>query len=209
MSDADSIAGSLANHRVFSIGHSNIALETFIDLLLTNHIDVLVDVRSHPYSKFAPHFSRNNLEGALHKSGIKYIYLGKELGGKPESEEFYAAEGYAKYGSLARSSLFLEGIHRLESGVDRHRVAVMCSEEDPKGCHRRLLIGRVLAERGIRMDHIRGDGRLQMEEELKREESGEGVQIPMFEPEEDANWRSVKRIRSASPSDERQTSLEH
>jgi uncharacterized protein (DUF488 family) len=92
---------------------------------------------------------------------MKYVFLGKELGGRPEGSEFYDEGGGVLYDRLAESALFLEGIDRLMEGVKGYRVAIMCGEEDPVKCHRRVLVGRVLEERGVRVKHIRGDGRVE------------------------------------------------
>jgi uncharacterized protein (DUF488 family) len=98
------------------------------------------------------------------------LFLGKELGGRPESSEFYDAEGFVLYSRIAESPLFLEGIERLITGITTYRVALMCGEENPANCHRRLLVGRVLAKRGVSVRHIRGDGTVQDEDELAQEE---------------------------------------
>ncbi len=151
---------------IFTIGHSNHELDHFICLLKSNKIDVLVDVRSHPYSRFASHFSKNDLKKAIQANGIKYLFLGKELGGQPVGSEFYDSDGFVLYSRLAESPLFLEGIERLMDGIKTYRVALMCSEKNPSNCHRRLLVGRVLSNRGAQVHHIRGDGRLQSEDEI-------------------------------------------
>ncbi|MBI4499270.1 MAG: DUF488 domain-containing protein [Chloroflexi bacterium] len=173
-----------------------------------HQIAVLVDVRSAPYSRYTPHFNRGRLREEVVAAGLKYGYLGEELGGRPECEEFYDSAGHVLYGRLASSPLFLEGIGRLERGADTHRIAVMCSEEDPSGCHRHLLIGRVLAERGIAMYHIRGDGRLQSEAELEeaaKHRRGEDLQPTLWE---DAEVRVWKSIRSVSPKNQHRSSSE-
>jgi uncharacterized protein (DUF488 family) len=151
---------------IFTIGHSNHSLEKFIGLLTSNNTDVLVDIRSHPISRFSPHFNKRRLEEAVQANGMKYLFLGKELGGRPEASEFYDEGGGELYDRLAESPLFLEGIDRLMEGVKKYRVAIMCGEEDPGKCHRRVLVGRVLAERGVRIKHIRGDGAVEDEDEL-------------------------------------------
>lgn len=187
----------MSDTRLFSIGHSNHTLETFLGLLKQHQIEVLVDARSHPYSKFAPHFDAEPLKKEVTGVGIKYIFLGKELGGRPNGDEFYDADGHVLYSRVAESPLFLEGITRLETGVTKYRVALLCSEEDPSACHRRLLVGRVLATRGVLLDHIRGDGRIQTEAELQAEEERRRTdgQIEFFEklPQEKA-WRSIQSV---------------
>lgn len=172
-----------AERRLFSIGHSNHPLEAFLDLLKQHRIEVLVDARSHPYSRFAPHFDSGPLKKAVISARIRCLFLGKELGGRLEGSEFYDAEGHVLYSRLAESPLFLEGIGRLETGVTKYHVALLCSEEDPSGCHRRLLVSRVLAARGILLDHIRGDGRVQTETEIQAEEKQRRTkgQVAFFE----------------------------
>ena len=199
--------------RLFTIGHSNHTLEIFLKLLSDHAIKVLADVRSQPYSKYVRQFGEPELKKALTNAGVNYIYLGKELGGKPETPYFYDDEGYVLYGRVAGSQLFLQGLHRLQVGITKFRIAVMCSEEDPVGCHRRLLVGRALSDEGIVLYHIRGDGRVQTEEQIIREQScegGEGFQLgmPGFENCKEVPWRSVKPIRSVSQSDEPRTFLE-
>ncbi len=186
---------------VFSIGHSNHTVEKLLSLLREHRIDVLVDIRSYPSSKYAPHFNKAPLARALEEGTFKYMFLGRELGGRPEGEEFYDPEGHVLYGEVARSHLFLDGIERLEKGATEYRIAIMCSEEDPSDCHRRLLIGRVLAERGTELIHIRGDGTMQREKDLP---ASPVQQESLFG--EEATWRS---IRSVSPRGAQQSSSAH
>src|SRR5690348_4114820 len=113
---------------IFSVGHSNHTMEKFLSLLKPYNIDVLVDVRSHPHSRYTPHFNSSELKQGLARSGIKYLYLGKELGGRPDDEGFYDDKGYVLYSEWSRSSIFLAGIERLERGILDYRIAMMCSE---------------------------------------------------------------------------------
>jgi len=199
---------SKTDARLYSIGHSNHALERFLELLRQHQIEVLVDARSHPYSKFAPHFDVHSLKQAVIGAGIKYLFMGKELGGRPDGDEFYDAEGHVLYWRVAQSILFRDGIGRLENGITKYRVALMCSEENPSACHRRLLVGRVLTTHGIQLEHIRGDGSIQTEAELEAEEQrgcAEG-QIGFFdEPHQEKAWRSIQSVLQRG---RRQTSSE-
>jgi uncharacterized protein (DUF488 family) len=184
---------------IFTIGHSNHSLEHFIDLLKEHHIEVLADVRSSPYSKYTPHFDYRSLKKSMPSVGMKYIFLGEELGGIPAEKEFYDKQGYVLYKKIAESERFLEGISRLENEIKKHRVVIMCSEEDPWDCHRRLLVGRVLSERGVSIIHIRGDGSLKPEEELTREvedKRQQDGQLDLFGSQGDSEWKST---RSALP----------
>lgn len=187
---------------IFSIGHSNHSVDKFVSLLKQNNIELIVDTRSQPYSKFAPQYSSGSIEELLKKEGIEYLFLGRELGGRPQESEFYDSEGYVLYWKLANSPKLREGVQRLEEEARTRRVAVMCSEEDPTCCHRRLLVGKVLSGRGTDLEHIRSDGRIQSENDLVPA----GTQNDLFNPLEKAVWRS---IRSVLQRGQLQSSSEH
>jgi uncharacterized protein (DUF488 family) len=186
---------------IYSIGHSNQPLEAFLELLHKHNVQTLIDIRSHPYSRYVPHFNSPELGNSVRHSNIKYLFMGKELGGRPDGEEFYDADNHVMYSRVAESPLFLKGIRRLEEEGRASRAVIMCSEEDPTSCHRHLLIGRVLAEQGISLLHIRGEGHIQTEEELA---SHEGA--PLFEQNSlwdehipDRNDREAREWRSIRP----------
>jgi len=151
---------------IYTIGHSNHSLDIFLGLLERHAIQVLMDIRSQPFSRYVTHFNYPEIEGAIERRGIQYRYMGQELGGRPQGDSFYDADGYVLYNRVAEAAFFRKGIARLEEDGTMYRVAIMCSEEDPTNCHRRLLIGRVLAGDGVPFQHIRGDGRLQTEEDV-------------------------------------------
>lgn len=182
---------------IYTIGHSNHSPECFMKLLKDFHIEVLVDVRSRPHSKQVPHFNKDAIRSLVTGSGIKYLFLGKELGGLPENSEYYDPKGYVIYSRIAGSPLFLEAISRLEAGIMKYRVAIMCGEENPVGCHRRLLIGRFLKERGIDLKHIRGNGHLQSEEELCLKEQElrlSNSQPSLFKNGGETEWKSIRSV---------------
>ena len=193
--------------RIFTVGHSNHSPEDFLELLTRHGVEVVVDVRSSPYVRYSTHFNREPLEKYLRGRGLKYLFLGDILGGRPEGEEFYDSQGCVLYGRLAESGPFSAGIERLLRGVKVSRIALVCSEEDPSECHRRLLLGRVLRQRGVEVMHIRGDGRLQSERELADELEFEKTkgQMTLFDMEEDGRWISTQSVlpkkRPASSSD--------
>jgi uncharacterized protein (DUF488 family) len=173
---------------VFTIGHSNHSAKQFMDLLRRHGIEVLVDTRSRPYSRHAPHFNARDIEATLAGDGIRYLFLGLELGGRPEEKEFYDAQGRVNYALVERSQPFLDGIHRLEKEIGTHKVALLCSEEDPTRCHRRLLVGRALSERGIAIRHIRGDGSVRAEGEAT------GIQPALFPDAEVSVRKSIRSV---------------
>jgi uncharacterized protein (DUF488 family) len=196
-----------ASPRVFTIGHSNSTAEHFLTLLKSHAVQVVVDARSQPYSKYTTQFDHEALKLALQGAGIRYLYLGRELGGRPEGDEFYDDEGNVLYDRVAATSLFQVGLSRLERGIREYNVAILCAEENPAACHRRLLVGRVLLDRGIQVEHIRGDGRIQTEEEVAAEADPDRDQLPLFQKGEAEPWKSIpsvlrkKRPNSETPSE--------
>lgn len=188
--------------QVYTVGHSNQSVEALIRLLDQHQIEVVVDTRSRPFSRHTPHFNQGALSATLKQSGRRYSFLGKELGGRPEGSEFYDDEGHVLYWRLARSPDFLRGIELLERSIDRHRIALLCAEENPAACHRRLLIARVLVARAIDVQHIRAGGNLQSEAELRVAEAATQpatAQLSLFGPAEDAVWRSRQSVLPRNP----------
>lgn len=181
---------------IYSVGHSNHALTIFLDLLKRHGIESLVDVRSAPYSRYVSHFNRVELEEAVERQGIRYVYLGDELGGRPAGDEFYDEQDHVLYSRVARAPFFLHGIERLIDEGAMYRMAIMCSEEDPAGCHRHLLIARVLETQGVQVRHIRSDDREQTEEDLKPAPTLWGAELSS---DEEAEWKSIRSVSRRRP----------
>jgi uncharacterized protein (DUF488 family) len=142
---------------VYTIGHSTLEWPTFQRLLDRAGIGVVIDVRSNPVSRL-PHFNLTELKGRLNAAGICYVFLGLELGGRPRSG------GLPDYEVMAASPMFAEGIVRVEEMAARTRPALMCSEHEPLTCHRCLLVGRRLIERGNDVVHILRTGNIEPNE---------------------------------------------
>jgi uncharacterized protein (DUF488 family) len=140
--------------RVWSVGTSNNNWTSFKRLLVGADIEVLIDVRSRPVSRH-PHFNRPTLRAGLNAAGIGYVFLGLELGGRP------AGGGYADYEAMAVSPLFIEGLQKVEELAQRARPVLCCAEAEPLACHRCLLVGRRLVERGVEVEHILRDGSIE------------------------------------------------
>ena len=144
-------------HPILTIGHSRHPWQHFTALLAEAGVEAVADIRSAPRSRFSPHFNKSNLAAALPARNIAYIFLGKELGGRPQRPELYT-EGVADYEKMAASPEFRVGLDRLVEAAAWHRLAVMCSEADPLHCHRCLLVGRALVEAGADVRHILASG---------------------------------------------------
>jgi uncharacterized protein (DUF488 family) len=176
---------------VWTVGHSNHELEEFARLVLRERIEVLVDVRSFPYSRYAPHFNRDELEAAMARRGVRYMFMGEELGGRPTREEHYDAEGHALYGPMSEEEPFKTAVERLIDGAHRHRIALVCSEGNPHDCHRRLLVGKVLSDRGVELRHILPDGTIRTELSVALSDDDEQCS---FLEDEQTPWRSTQSV---------------
>jgi uncharacterized protein (DUF488 family) len=147
---------------IYTIGHSNHPIEHFVTLLQQHGIQALADVRSNPYSRFNPQFNREKLQASLAAAGgIRYVFLGEELGARAKDPSCYDEEGRVSYAKLAKTALFRKGIERLQTGLQQHRIAIMCAERNPLECHRTILVSRELEKVGIPITHILHDGALE------------------------------------------------
>ena len=142
---------------ILTIGHSRHSWERFAALLAGAGVEVVADIRSAPRSRFSPHFDKDAMRAGLAARSVEYVFLGRELGGRPQSPALYT-DGVADYEKMAASPEFRSGLERLMEAAARHSVAVMCSEADPLECHRCLLVGRVLAEEGADVRHVLASG---------------------------------------------------
>jgi uncharacterized protein (DUF488 family) len=175
-----------SSHTLYTIGHSNLSAEEFLSLLNTHHITTLVDVRSAPYSKYVPHFGKRELEAFLTERGVHYRYAGEILGGRPKQADVYKnnelpdentkREDFLKlvqYEEIMKQEFYQKGVRHLlniiaEEAKNSGRVAIMCSEGNPRECHRHHLIARSLIDPNVRVlqenvevCHILKDGSLE------------------------------------------------
>ena len=145
---------------LLTIGHSNLAAERFVALLTGAAVTAVADVRSVPFSRWCPWFSGKALAERLAGERIAYIALGDALGGRPRDSTLYR-EGVADYEAMAARPEFAAGLARLIDATSRQRVCLLCAEREPLDCHRCLLVGRALCERGLTLGHIRPDGTIE------------------------------------------------
>ena len=149
-----------------TIGHSNHPIERFVDLLKNGGVELLVDVRSVPYSRRFPQFSREKLAKSLEAAGIAYAWEGETLGGKSGGS----------YTAAAARPEFKNTLGRLIERSADTTVCLMCAEKEPLDCHRTVLVSRRLVERGAAIEHLLADGHarphVEIEEELLADKAG-------------------------------------
>lgn len=157
---------------IFSIGHGGRSLDEFLDQLRQVDVKFVIDVRSAPYSRYQPEFSREPLKRSLGQCGLKYVFMGDDLGGRPGDPDCYI-DGKVDYGKCRTKDFFVRGIRRLHSAYDQGlRVCLLCSEGKPWQCHRSKLVGAALLDEGIEVLHLLPDGRVRTQEEVIRELTG-------------------------------------
>lgn len=140
---------------IYTIGYGARDIAVFFDTLRRYGIAYVIDVRSMPYSRFKPDFSKDRLEDHARQAGIRYVYMGDTLGGRPDDPACYDAEGKVDYARLAERPFYQTGIDRLAKAQSQGLpVTIMCSEGKPESCHRSKLIGKTLAARGLPVAHI-------------------------------------------------------
>ncbi len=148
---------------LYTIGHSHHAIGAFLALLQQHEITLVVDVRSQPYSRWAPQFNREALQRALEAAGLRYRDLGALLGGRPSDPALYAPDSTPDhpkpdYARMAASTPFRLGLAALMEAAQRERAAVLCSEGDHEQCHRGKLLGPELLRAGWCVWHITPGG---------------------------------------------------
>lgn len=148
---------------LYTIGHSSHEVGKVIGLLRRHGVTALADVRSQPSSRRNPQFNRDPFTAALREQGIVYVFLGRELGGRPEDRSCYL-DGRVVYDRVAATEWFQLGLERVIHGMQKHRIALLCAEKDPLDCHRGILLAPQLTARGVNVVHILEDGRLESHE---------------------------------------------
>jgi uncharacterized protein (DUF488 family) len=144
---------------IYTIGHSDHTTAAFVDLLRRHEITLVVDVRSQPYSRWAPQFNRETLARDLQDAGIAYRFMGDALGGRPADPALYdPGQERPDYQRVGQTLAYQTGMDQLLDLAGTEQVAVMCSEGDHRQCHRHLLVAQTLLERGVRVLHIQPDG---------------------------------------------------
>lgn len=155
------------SHKLYTIGHSATQFPTFLSMLKRTEVSLLVDVRSKPQSLRFPHFDQVELERTMPMEDIHYVFLGEELGGRPEDPKAYGSDGIVDYQARRKSYAFRVGIERVINDLSKNDLALMCSEEDPLNCHRFLMICPELIALGLEPRHIRKGGLIESQRDAE------------------------------------------
>ena len=153
---------------VYTIGYTLYPnINTMMSVLKSREIDVIIDVRSSPWSKTFPQYNKPNLMKACEANGLYYRHYSREFGARQRSREF-SVDGQVNFERFSDSEQFQEGVRKvIASAQAGYTLCLFCAEKDPIICHRSILVGRALHERGIEVIHITSAGR-ETQEELEQ-----------------------------------------
>jgi len=152
---------------IYSIGHSKHESAALMELLKAQTVNLILDVRSTPYSQRYPQFNREELSRELSRQDIVYQWFGLWFGARQTDEEFYTPAGWLNYSWFTASLLFAEGVRQLDTYlVQEKRPCLLCAEKDPFDCHRAIMVCRALSLKGYHPKHILADGSIQTQAEL-------------------------------------------
>ncbi|MCE7983709.1 MAG: DUF488 domain-containing protein [Caldilinea sp. CFX5] len=179
---------------IYTIGYGERTVAALVAVLQRYQIEYLVDVRTAPYSRYKPEFSKAELSAALRQQGFKYVFMGDQLGGRPTDPACYT-DGKVDYDKVQATAAYQQGIERLHSAfVQQQRLVLMCSEGKPEQCHRSKLIGATLDKLGIPLVHIdENDAPQSQAQVIARLTDG---QLSLFG---DHSFQSRKRYPGAKP----------
>lgn len=164
---------------IYTIGYGARSVEELAAVLHGCGIEYLIDVRTAPYSRFKPEFSKDALEAALKGHGIRYVYLGDSLGGRPADPTCYV-DDKVDYARVQDKAFYRAGIARIQTAfAQQRRVMLMCSEGKPEECHRSKLIGATLTALGIPVAHIDENDQIRTQAEVQ--ERLDGPQLGLFD----------------------------
>ena len=151
---------------IYTIGYGARTIEEFLEVLKAYRITVLIDVRSAPYSRYKPEYSREELEKRLRLGGIRYVYMGDQLGGQPADRDCYV-DDKVDYDRVKEKAFYRKGIGHIQKAFRQQlRVVLMCGEGKPEACHRSKLIGATLKDLGIPVSHIDEDDQPRTQDEI-------------------------------------------
>ena len=154
---------------MYTIGYATKNISEYIDQLRRYNVTVVADIRSVPYSNTFYDYHQEALTGHLRSAGIRYVYLGLELGPRSKDSSHYNEAGQVQFDRLMASELFKSGINRLQDGLDKgFSIALSCAEKDPAICHRSLLVGWALKHQyQHELQHILHSGELESQTHLE------------------------------------------
>jgi len=156
-------------NKIYSIGYSGLSIQNFVELLRHNGIQVVVDVRSVPYSKHFADYNKDNIQTLLYRYGVHYRNYAKEFGARQEDTSYYSSEGFLDFEKFSLSDSFISGFNKLKASMEKdYTFVLMCSEKDPFECHRSIMVSRNFHTMGYQVNHLLQNGYAITQEEIEK-----------------------------------------
>ncbi|MBQ7609347.1 MAG: DUF488 domain-containing protein [Desulfovibrionaceae bacterium] len=147
--------------KLFTIGYSGFDIQTFVDTINDCNINVIMDVRSSPYSSHFPEYNADNLKNLVSnkknwKQGIAYYVPMKEsFGARQTNPAYFSKEKFLDFEKFQKSKQFLAGCTQVLNGLSQgYNIVLLCAEREPSHCHRAVLITRWFDVHGYAVTHI-------------------------------------------------------
>ncbi len=137
--------------RAYSLGYEGISLDRYVEVLKAHKISVVVDVRETPWS-YKPGFSKKPLAERLEAENISYVHM-KSAGnpsrnrkmGLPQHKVIELYKGHLDANPSCLGPIF--DLIKLGNGA----VCLLCFEERPHDCHRKVILDKLAEQNGSLM----------------------------------------------------------
>jgi len=155
---------------VYTIGYSSFTSDEFWKTLVKNHVQLVIDVRSTPFSKRYPEYNKDVLKEFLAQHRIFYRNYAREFGARQEDHKFYTRDGYLDFELFSQSEAFRSGVEKLCKSMEQDYIfALMCAEKNPIDCHRAIMVSRAFSDKGYRVLHILPHGKILTQDDFNQE----------------------------------------
>ena len=126
-----------------------------------------MDVRSSPYSKYAPQFNRKAIKEKLEENRVHYNFLGDSFGARQIDPNLCFEDGIVDFNKVKESDKFKTAFNKVIDNINGANIVLMCSEKEPIDCHRSILISNAFYEEGINIEHILDNGEIETQKDLE------------------------------------------
>lgn len=156
--------------KLYTIGHSLYDKEKFLKLIKDYNISYLLDVRSTPYSKYAPQYNADVIGKYLEENSVRYVPMGKRFGARQKDMSLYDEDGILDFSKTRQTVFFQNAVGSVLKGLDSgSNIVLMCTEKNPIECHRTILISKAFYDIGVPVKHILSNGKYITQENINDE----------------------------------------
>lgn len=156
--------------KLYTIGHSSYDKEKFLKLIKDYNINYLLDVRSTPYSKYAPQYNADVIRMYLEANSVHYVSMGKRFGARQKDMSLYDEDGILDFSKTRQTVFFQNAVGSVLKGLNSgSNIVLMCTEKNPIECHRTILISKAFYDIDVPVQHILSNGKYITQENINNE----------------------------------------